>query len=148
MKEKVPFIVQMPLSSSSRFIHFSVFANVKVDHYWSFQNRVIVTVDTKCMKFSCKCSPGRRSCLHKCITKWALAEWNPQLLESVPPCTNADTDVADEPVSLEEDDEEDPEVTATTSIVGPFYPPAAECAIRMSEYILNNKKIPPDSFKR
>ena len=46
LKEKVPFIVQMPPSSSSRFIHFSVFANVKVDHYWSFQNRVIVTVDT------------------------------------------------------------------------------------------------------
>ncbi len=40
LKENVPFIVQMPWSTSSRFIHFSVFANVKVDHYWSFGNRV------------------------------------------------------------------------------------------------------------
>ena len=54
-EEKVPFIVQMPPSPCSRFTHFYVFADVKVDHYWSFQNRVIVTVDTKCMKFNCKC---------------------------------------------------------------------------------------------
>ncbi len=40
LKENVPFIVQMSWSTSSRFIHFSVFANVKVDHYWSFGNRV------------------------------------------------------------------------------------------------------------
>ena len=40
LKENVPFIVQIPWSTSSRFIHFFVFANVKVDHYWSFGNRV------------------------------------------------------------------------------------------------------------
>ena len=35
-------------------------------------NRVIVAVDTKCMKFYCKCSSRKISCLHKCTAKWAI----------------------------------------------------------------------------
>ena len=95
------------------------------------------------MKFNCKCSSGKRSCLHKCITKWALAQWNPQLLESVPPSTSAHK-CLDEELFLLEDEEEDPEITASTSVSGPFYPPVAERAIQMTEYIFNNKKIPPE----
>ena len=94
------------------------------------------------MKFNCKCSSGKRSCLHKCITKWALAQWNPQLLESVPPSTSADKRLDEEVFLLEDEEEEDPEITASTSVSGPFYPPVAECAIRMTEYIFDNKKIP------
>lgn len=102
------------------------------------------------MKFNCKCSSGRRSCLHKCIAKWAVAQWNPQLLESVP-ITSINDDIAEEASSLEDEstlvpNEEDPETTEhfPTSTNGPFYPPVGESAIKMSEYIFNNKKIPPD----
>ncbi len=143
----IAFIVQMPWSTSSRFIHFSVFANVKVDHYWSFGNRVIVTVDTKCLKFYCKCSSGKRSCLHKCTAKWALARWNPQLLESIPVPIISDVPEEEDSSPLEEEfssvfneDIPEPAVSAGT----PYYPPLGEVAIKMSKYIFNYKKIPPD----
>lgn len=146
LKENAPLIVQMPQSLSSRFIHFSVFANVKVDHYWSFQNRVIVTVDEKLMKFNCKCSSGKRSCLHKCIAKWALAEWHPELLESPSisgEVLDEESTVLEEDSSLLPDEVPDPD-KSSSSTKYPYYPPVGEAAVKMSEYIFKNKRIPPE----
>ena len=84
-RKNVPLLVQYPVdsvSSGGRYLHFSVFSNVKGHHYWSFENRVVVSVDTKDKVFNCKCCKSRRSCtcMHKCITKWAIAQWQPWVL--------------------------------------------------------------------
>ena len=71
----VPLVVQLPaLTDSARFLHISVFANVKTDHYWSFCNRVVVTFHKEDSSFHCKCCCSRHSCTHKSIVKWALSQ--------------------------------------------------------------------------
>lgn len=146
-----PLIVQFPvgLLSSSRFLHFSVFANVKGDHFWSFENRVVVSVDTEKKLFNCKCCSSRRSCMHKCITKWAIAQWQPWMLGvQTPACQDGDQGVLGDFADVIEttpdgddiNEEEQPEISATSSL---SYPPVGEVAVRFSSYMFEVKKIPP-----
>ena len=57
----VPLVIQMLVTpdSSARFIHLSVFANMKREYYWSFCKRVVVSFDKESCSFHCKCCPSR-----------------------------------------------------------------------------------------
>ena len=148
----VPLVVQMPVTSdtSNRFLHFSVFANVKKEHYWSFCKRVIVSFDKESSSFYCKCCPSRHSCMHKCIVKWAVA---PSVI-----------DTSGTKIMVEEDSEDttgpvfplsDENVGDVNALTGDHtdnlpipgcmsYPPTGDVALKFVKYILSGKKIPPE----
>jgi hypothetical protein len=149
----VPLIVQMPEvpNLSSRFLHFSVFGNLKQDHYWSFRQRVIVSYDKEMSSFHCKCCPARRSCMHKCIVKWLIAQSQPWLLgKSVNPSAD-DEEIGEEQtistMALSDSeqgdgDEENVESTPDASSTCTYYPPTGEVATKLVKYLFDMKKIP------
>lgn len=144
--KNTPLVVQMPVTpdSSNRFFHFSVFANVKRDHYWSFCKRVIVSYDNETSSFHCKCCPSRRSCMHKCIVKWAIGQWHPSVVGTTPPID----DEIGEDLSLPEPEDNAVEDVLLEnqnqiSLSGSFfYPPSGDVAAKFVEYLFAEKKIP------
>ena len=148
--DNVSLVVQMPLApeSSTRFYHFSVFAKIKRDHYWSFCKRVVVSFDKENSSFHCKCCSGHRSCIHKCIAKWAIAQWHPSV---IPTSTTSQMDeeigdTQDFPTATDENvaDEHSPGNSENLPIPSTmFYPPAGDVALNFVKYLLDEKKIPP-----
>ena len=153
----VPLVVQMPITpdSSARFIHFSMFANIKREHYWSFCKRVVVSFDKESCSFHCKCCPSRRSCMHKCIVKWAIGQWHPSVIptsskavmdeeESVDMsgpdfCSmNDDTSIADMDALVEDD------ITSISNSDSMSYPPTGDVSTKFVKYLLTQKKIPAE----
>jgi hypothetical protein len=150
----VPLVVQMPVTpdSSTRFLHFSVFANIKREHYWSFCKRVVVSFDKESSSFHCKCCPSRRSCMHKCIVKWAIGQWHPSVIHtsstevmdeddsadtSGPDFLFTDNNVADMDALVEDD--------INSSIPGNMsYPPVGDVSTKFVKYLLTEKKIPAE----
>ena len=147
--QNATLVVQIPAMAdvSNCFLHFSVFGNIKRDHYWSFCKCVVVSFDKESSSFHCKCCPSRRSCMYKCIIKWAIAQWQPWVLgKSV--STNANEDIGEvlsggvhlgDCEQLEEDGEvgdNHPDPCST------FYPPVGDVAVKFVKYLLNEKKIP------
>ena len=147
--QNVPLVVQIPAMPdvSNCFLHFSVFGNIKRDHYWSFFKRVVVSFDKESSSFHCKCCPSRRSCMHKCIIKWAIAQWQPWVLGKSK-STNADEDIGEvlsggvdlgDGERLEEDGEVGDNHPGPSST---FYPPIGDGTVTFVKYLLNEKKIP------
>ena len=143
------------MSSGGRYLHFSVFSNVKGHHHWSFENRVVVSVDTKDKVFNCKCCKSQRSCMHKYITKWAIAQWQPWVLgvqtsdgeEDQDPGVMeledaSDGDASCTDVSDDEIQESMADVTTTATTPGLHYPPTGDVAVRLSKYLYERKNIP------
>ena len=76
-----------------------------------------------------------------------MAQWNPQLLESIPVPIISDVREEEESLPLKEmlssvfnEDIPEPAVSAGA----PYYPPLGKVAIKMSKYIFNYRKIQPD----
>ena len=65
---------------SQRFFHFSVLTNTTTPHYWCRLGRCIVCFDTKEATWKCSCSPIRRSCVHKSVSKWYVLQLMPNLI--------------------------------------------------------------------
>lgn len=150
--QNASLVVQFPvdvLSSTGRYVHFSVFANVRGDHYWSFENRVVVSVDTMKKLFSCKCCASRRSCMHKCIAKWAIAQWQPWMLGVQTDAEQEDPEgvedlgsTSDGDVEANEDQQDVSPANQSIGTLGLQYPPTGEVACRLSTYLFQVKKIP------
>ena len=138
---------EMP-NLSARFLHFSVFGNLKRDHYWSFCKRVIVSYDKESSTFHCKCCPARRSCIHKCIVKWSIAQSQPSLLGTSVNLSANDDEIGEEQTNTialsdseqGEVDDENPESVANVDRA--YYPPTGEVATKMVRYLFDVKKIP------
>ena len=152
----VPLVVQMPVTadSSTRYLHFSVFANIKREHYWSFCKRVLVSFDKESSSFHCKCCPSRRSCMHKCIVKWAIGQWHPSVVHTSNTAItdeeatcSGDTSVPDFPSTVDVADVDDlvEDHINNLSIPGSMcYPPVGDVSLRFVKYLLNEKKIPAE----
>ena len=140
--QNVPLIVQMPEmpNLSARFLHFSVFGNLKRDHYWSFCKRVIVSYDKESSTFHCKCCPARHSCMHKCIVKSSIAQSQPSLLGTSVNLSADDDEIGEDQTNTTalsdseqgEVDDENPESVANVNRV--YYPPTSEVATKMVRY--------------
>ncbi|XP_028411987.1 uncharacterized protein LOC114534719 [Dendronephthya gigantea] len=137
----------MPVSTDSpRFLHFSVFANVKRDHYWSFCNRVVVSFDKEGSSFHCKCCRSRRSCVHKSLVKWALSQWHREALGLVRITSNEEEEGHMEDGNalpdLERDIGGDMQEVLLPNQSGKFYPPIGDNAVKLVRYLFSEKKIP------
>lgn len=84
-----PLVVEIPSfeSSSDRFIYLSIYTGTT--HYWSKIGRTVVTFDKDNNIYNCKCSPSKRYCLHKAVTKWVIFQENPRFFTS---STDSDND--------------------------------------------------------
>ena len=151
----VPLVVQMPIppDSSTRFIHFSVFANIKRGHYWSFCKRVVVSFDKESSSFHCKCCLSRRPCMHKCIVKWAIGQWHPSVIPTSSAEVMNEENIADtcEPdLLLPNDDITDVDALVEDDITNlsipgcMSYPPIGDVSSRFVKYLLTEKKIPAE----
>lgn len=68
-----------PPTISQRFFHFSVFTDIPTAHYWCRLGRCIVCYDSNAKTWKCSCSPIRRSCIHKSVTKWYVFQIMPNI---------------------------------------------------------------------
>ena len=140
VKENVPLVVPYPreLCSSSKYRHFSVFADAR-SKYWSFLNRVVVTFDTERSYWYCKCRL-KSLCSHKLVAIWYMSEVDHCQLGMVPD----DGDEEGESPSLQQDDESQSDEAGESYLSKQTFPPTPAAAQQLISYISKEKKIPPD----
>ena len=123
---------------SQRYIHFSVFAATKANHFWCRFGRTIVCFDREKSTWKCSCSPMKRPCVHKALAKWYNLQHFPEMMTSASTAGDGSDDDVEAPSPTEEDSH-----TASGSHSSWAYPPTGDALERMIMY-LRKKKIPAD----
>lgn len=104
-------------------LYFSVFEPKVTQN--SKIGRLFVTYNIRGRFWHCDCSPGRISCLHKCLAKWYLLQTNRKLFS-----LNANQDAV---LENAESIESTPEI---------IQPPGDESLKQMAKYVYHQKKLP------
>ena len=87
--------------------------------------------------------------MHKCIAKWAIAQWQPWMLGVQTDAEQEDPEgvedlgsTSDGDVEANEDQQDISPAIRPIVTLGLQYPPAGEVACRLSTYLFQGKKIP------
>ncbi|XP_048254270.1 uncharacterized protein LOC124148760 [Haliotis rufescens] len=149
-QSKIPVVVLWEQKHSVNSVYFSVYDGTK--EYWAKLGRAVVTFFKDKGQLNCVCCKTTKSCVHKTLVKWYLAQEHPELLH-ISSKGSGYICSENEGVSVGHYRSEEPTTSVTFetrtlqdsgSSFCKTYPPSGQGARLMANYLMSRKKIPPD----